>query len=983
MSIFVKQRFVFVLPAILLACFFTFFNKALSQTVNTRLYTINDGLSQSSVFSAYEDRSGYLWIGSSNGISRFDGQKFKHYGLSEGLPSPEASAVFEDTKNRLWIATRAGMARVVGDTVVTYPIADDNRVIHYQFGFAELRSGAIWALTDVGVYQFDDSIWRKITLRPENDYTRQVVETDSGLYVNFGSTLAFRDLNNKWTVIEEHKPNELYFNVMSLYNGKVLVSTRHSILEIRNNHLVPITENLKGFGFFSYFFDNDERLWYCFAFADSFLHVSEPGDTKNFRSILRNDYGIITNLSQDSHGNIWVGTQYGLLKINIASFTRLPETLGTKDLSNILPLKDSGVLVTGALGFGVYFYNKLSDKFECGQKGKTKIELIDCYTYDNEGNTWMFSHDMNIYKFNGKVFQKMPRLKNLRSREDFFTAVYDKSNQRFIICGDSTVLAGRLDSMGYLAASTSGKEILGYSTVLSTMDDKILLYIPQKGIYQIKGANELVPVYSLRDKRNVRFSALLYEDRKQNIWVADEYVGLLCFRFNEQGRLVILDTISKKDGLMDNRVYSMASDVQNRLWVVTSLGIDIIQQQRKDWIVFNYSKYTSLSLNNQFAKLISDSEGNIWLNDWEKIIRFKTDEIVTKNETPDAIIEKIQLNSEDVEWSKYTDSLSGYDQFPIDPVIDYEKNSVTFHFNGITYSSSPRLEYSYELYPTDTTWSQPIQTSSVTFIKLRPGHYQFKVRTRDRGSHWSEPSSFTFTIKTPFWMEWWFITLCALLFIGLVYGIYRYRINQLKKLLAIRSKISRDLHDEVGSTLTSINILSKVSRNQLEKDHSRASELLQKITEQSENMQQSMSDIVWSIKPDNDRMENLLVRMREYLNQTADAKGVQVELNADEKALKEQLSMQQRHNVFLIFKEAVNNSVKYSNAENIKVYLGKKGSQMILSVEDDGIGFEQMHVSSSNGLRNMQSRASELGAAIEIHSLPGKGTQITLYCPTT
>jgi signal transduction histidine kinase len=218
---------------------------------------------------------------------------------------------------------------------------------------------------------------------------------------------------------------------------------------------------------------------------------------------------------------------------------------------------------------------------------------------------------------------------------------------------------------------------------------------------------------------------------------------------------------------------------------------------------------------------------------------------------------------------------------------------------------------------------------------------------------------------------------------GIIYSIYKYRINQLKKLLAIRTKISQDLHDEIGSTLTSINILSKVSQNNLEKDKSKASELLQKISEQSADMQQSMSDIVWSIRPDNDKMENLVIRMREYLGQTAEARNMQVQFSADEKILNENLSMQHRQHIFLIFKEAVNNAVKYSEGKTVTVFLGRENSHIRLSVKDDGMGFNSARVTSSSGLKNMQARAKELNGTLHIRSEAGSGTEVELICTAT
>ena len=227
------------------------------------------------------------------------------------------------------------------------------------------------------------------------------------------------------------------------------------------------------------------------------------------------------------------------------------------------------------------------------------------------------------------------------------------------------------------------------------------------------------------------------------------------------------------------------------------------------------------------------------------------------------------------------------------------------------------------------------------------------------------------------------ILLAAIAISTFIYILFRYRLLQRIKLLEMRNQISQDLHDEIGSTLTSINILSKVSQNNLEKDKSKASELLQKISEQSADMQQSMSDIVWSIRPDNDKMENLVIRMREYLGQTAEARNMQVQFSADEKVLNENLSMQHRQHIFLIFKEAVNNAVKYSGGKTVTIFLGRENSHIRLSVKDDGSGFQSGKNTSSNGLKNMQARANELNGTLHIRSEDGKGTEVELICNAT
>jgi signal transduction histidine kinase len=294
--------------------------------------------------------------------------------------------------------------------------------------------------------------------------------------------------------------------------------------------------------------------------------------------------------------------------------------------------------------------------------------------------------------------------------------------------------------------------------------------------------------------------------------------------------------------------------------------------------------------------------------------------------------------------------------------------------------------YSYQLQSNkgDTTWSEPKKNHQVSFASLSPGRYTFRVKALTADDMWSKtPAELSFIITPPYYERWWFRLAIIGLFLGIMSGLYRYRLNQLKKLLKLRTEISRDLHDEIGSALTSINILSKVSSSNLDKDSVKTSQLLEKITEQSNDIQQSMSDIVWAIRPDNDKLENMVIRMREYLGQTAETKELEVEFNVDENVLKDSLGMHQRKDLFLIFKEAVNNAIKYSGGKKIAVSFDKIGHYIKLQIKDDGIGFQEDKITSSSGLKNMRDRARGLNGTLSIHSASGEGTTVEFTCPTT
>jgi signal transduction histidine kinase len=193
----------------------------------------------------------------------------------------------------------------------------------------------------------------------------------------------------------------------------------------------------------------------------------------------------------------------------------------------------------------------------------------------------------------------------------------------------------------------------------------------------------------------------------------------------------------------------------------------------------------------------------------------------------------------------------------------------------------------------------------------------------------------------------------------------------------LRSNIARDLHDEMGSTLTSINILSKVAM-----DESRSAEevlmYLQKIKDHSSNMMESMSDIVWAINPTNDSLEKMILHMREFAAEMLEPAGIQFAMEVRGPVEKWVLNAEERKNLYLIFKEAINNAVKYSGASSLLIALQVSDRELVLRLADNGKGFLPGEVQQGNGLKNMQVRAVAMGAALRIESVPGAGTSIVV-----
>jgi len=207
-------------------------------------------------------------------------------------------------------------------------------------------------------------------------------------------------------------------------------------------------------------------------------------------------------------------------------------------------------------------------------------------------------------------------------------------------------------------------------------------------------------------------------------------------------------------------------------------------------------------------------------------------------------------------------------------------------------------------------------------------------------------------------------------------------ITQLQETEQVRSRIARDLHDDIGSTLSSIAILSQVARHQSGK-LAETSDILEKINNSAQKIMDSMHDIVWTTQPANDSLNSITIRMREFAGEMLDARNIEYEIEIDEGLLSLKLPPKRHYDFYMIFKEAINNAAKYSEATKLEVGLNKATGQLRLYIRDNGRGFDTKQVKNGNGLKNMQKRAQQLEGNLTIHSQPGAGTSIVVSLPIT
>ena len=303
-------------------------------------------------------------------------------------------------------------------------------------------------------------------------------------------------------------------------------------------------------------------------------------------------------------------------------------------------------------------------------------------------------------------------------------------------------------------------------------------------------------------------------------------------------------------------------------------------------------------------------------------------------------------------------------------------NRIHFRFSDYTLLAQDKIIYEYTLYNGgDTVWNRIEGEPELNFSKISPGNYQLLIRAGNGfGDYSKEVTTFRMSIIPPFTQTAWFMVIVVVLIASILYGLYRYRLRQIKKLQIVRNNIASDLHDDIGSTLNSISIYSEVAKQQAGKEVP----ALDLIGDNSRKIIENMSDIVWAINPENDSFEKIIIRMRSFAHQLLNAKKIEYIFEADEKLNSIVLPMQVRKNLYLVFKETITNLVKYSAASRVSILLKEENKVILLHIKDNGKGMIENPESQGNGLMNMKRRAAEIKASLNIESVKGEGTGIEL-----
>ncbi len=298
---------------------------------------------------------------------------------------------------------------------------------------------------------------------------------------------------------------------------------------------------------------------------------------------------------------------------------------------------------------------------------------------------------------------------------------------------------------------------------------------------------------------------------------------------------------------------------------------------------------------------------------------------------------------------------------------------VTISFHNLVYPYKERIKYSYKISELHNYWIELGNTNFVTLPVMSPGTYHLQVKAANDDGVWSEPKELILVFKPKWYQSWWFYLLIVLAVAAILYALYRYRISQIKKQHEIRKNIATDLHDDLGSTLNSVKVFTNLAISGIKQEES-----LQQVKDNLTEATMSLRDMIWVLDDSLDTVDELVTRLKQFAMPVAAASNIEAIIKADSEVNNRQLTKEEKRNLFLICKEAINNSIKYSGASHINIDISTAGKKIQIIVADNGKGFNPDEVKKGYGLKNMQYRAGQIKYKSTLSSTPGRGTELII-----
>ncbi len=952
---------------------------SVAQKYNFINYNVEDGLIQSQVTAFTQDRNNELWIGTFGGLSLFDGSNFLTYNKNRGLPQNHITSVTCDKNGIIWTGTANGISRFDGKQFSTYLLSkrdNENQIRDIKSD----KANNIWVLANAHLYKLYKGRFEQ---EKELDTLTAITLDESG---QLWTAQAFQGIfvrkNGKWRKEINHTNNAgLIVRLMLFgpYTGTLYCLTNHGLMVAEKGKLKTPewmqTLPYKGFPI-GVLEDSKGNIWLSMDDGGVWLYHQKNWTHYTYQNGLTDDN--VISLFEDVEHNLWIGTNgSGIYRFSGSLFTYYDRSSG---------LSSPGIMsITQSKKGLLYFAGNKAGLYEVNKQGiLRKIKLpeeagkINSITFDSAGRLWIGISDRSgLWYYDDNHAASFPIPDHIRMNGIIQLYYHDHilwiSSQTGLYRLQNNKLERENLPFTIVYASCSiGKD----SLLISTLRGAYIYRTDQKHMITQPLLTDATVLSIANDDRYVYIGT---DDRGVVIWEKETQT---------------FSTLNQQMGLSCDYVYNLLKDREGNIWVGTGCGIDKISINIHGRHIRSFGKSDGLlGVENNANASFEDREGYLWFGTTRGVFRYNPYIQFISGSIPKVVLQSVQLFSKSISGNTFADSTLPFSELPYEPVFQPRQNHLTFTFKGVFLSNPEKVRYRYQLAGIDRNYTETDQTT-VVYPNLPPGKYEFKIWASDADGNWYDNAvSYPFTINMPYYKTLYFRIGLGLLLTGLLLGTVYYR-NRRKALrlsweaelreeeqAKVRQKTAEDFHDEIGNKLTRINLLATIAEKKIQEQPIEVKGILQQIQKNVTSLYNGSKDIIWSLQPHSDYLDEIILKIRENIENMLQDTAIQFEFHQTPTLQTHiKLPIDYSRNLIMIFKEAVNNMIKHAHARTIVLHIKNKGQDHILfELKDDGKGFDINSINKGNGLGNMNNRANRINGLLSYTPCPdGQGTLLSL-----
>jgi ligand-binding sensor domain-containing protein/signal transduction histidine kinase len=968
--------------------------------VVVRSWDTSQGLPQNSVTVLLQTRDGYLWVGTKSGLARFDGVRFRQFGLQDGLTAGAVSALLEARDGALWVGTPdRGVFRWQDGRVTNLCAELSNRQVT---ALAETAGGTIWIGTGAGLDRWNGGQLAHQGAR--EGVSNVLVRT---LYVDRSGTL--------WAA-----------------------SGIAGIFQLRDEKFVPepapfaFPAHKQGYCFLE---DRDAGLW--LSIGDGFLLRKSAGSWQTYSSESNGvPWRYVDCLAQTVNGTLWAGSSgEGLAYFNGNRFLRISKENGLSDDFVLSAVADrEGNLWAGTLVGGL---NRLARKqlvTLAEPEGLTNA-FIRSIAESADGALWVVTRNGGLYRGDHDHFVQYlsPNIPEDNTAAYNWPGVYLNSDS-ILAAQDGTLWLGGRQRLFHLGNTSS--KMFGLNGNPSWLEDDTVTTLAEDASHAVwigtssgqivvsrKGEFFTVPGVS----RNVPVAAITCT-ADGTVWAGTSGSGVLQLRNN-----TLVSTLTSRQGLGSDFITALAVGRDGTLWIATDGGG---LSHWKDGRCLQFSARQGLP-ESPISQILEDEDGDLWLGSMHGICRVKRSDLEALATQQLDVLQPLMIGEAEGMLAEECCSGSSPNCFKsrngrlyfstvkglvvIDPrhyrpadlppitrleevvfngkiisengdggkvVIPPGRGNFEFHYTGLGNAVLEKVQFHYRLTSADSAWVEVGTRRTAYYSQLPPGKYHFEVIARSGEEHWPPNGASLDLVLQPYFYEtWWFFAsllgLAAIAVIQIVrtisYRKFQRRLHWIEMQNAVekeRTRIAKDIHDDLGASLTQVTMLSEHGQAANPQSES-VSQTFAKIAEKTVLCIQAMDEIVWAVNPKNDNLPRLARYICRHADECFDSSDIRCWQIVPEDLPNLVVRADVRHNLFLAVKEALHNVLKHSQASQIWLEIRLRDRVLQIEIKDNGCGFSVPQADfNRNGLRNMKTRMAEIGGSSECDSQPGGGTRV-------